>query len=1041
MRCARCDAELSKNTVGGLCAICLLDTALPDEASESDNQFHYDLIEEIGRGGMGVVYRAIQHGSQRQVAVKMILGEQSAVPGMMERFRAEAEAVAALDHPNILPIHETGEYEGRPFYSMKFAGGGSLRERLTAFRYRPRDAAQFVATVARAIHHAHQRGILHRDLKPGNILIDGPEHTPYVTDFGLAKWLGRDRALTVFPTALGTPQYMAPEQAAGASVELTTAADTYSLGVILYEMLAGRPPFAADAPLEILRLAKETAPPRLREIAPDVPADLEIICLKCLAKEPGTRYRSTAALAEDIERLLEGRTILARPATRVERTWRWAKRNPALAGLSIALFTALIAVAVGSSIAAARLHISNQRAVVAEHQAREELRSAALAQARATRLTGRMGQRFDTLAALKKAAAVRPGADLRTEAFAALMLPDFKVERTWADRHASNSPAAFDSMLERYVVEADAGVLSLRRSADQTEIARLPVPEENPRVLYIAPFSADDTRVAARFMNHVVRVYEIPTGRMLFALTDRPVCSTARAIAYDFGFTPDGNELAVGLPEGGVSFHDSTTGAETGRLKASTVPAVIALSPDGRKIALVEKKGTKIESYDRVSGRLEQTLDHPSHIYHVAWRPGLSNQLAAACNDDSLYLWDASTGKQLRVFKGHEGIPPLIAFHPNGKILASTSRDFSVRLWDVETGAAVLNAHVYGEPCLRFSNDGHRLAIGSEGTRLSIARVELDAPCREFFHCAPGDWYSRVSGMTVSADGRLIAISLRNAGFHILATETMTGVSHLEVAPGDSNTGCFSPKSDAFLFSRQQSGLWKAPIRRKENGDTEVGKGELVDPRPGFLVTDVQGEPPLAALYNDKSDKFSLLSLADMAHPIELRVKSTPAGAFITPDLGLAATNDWEGDIKGESDVRLWNAKTGQLVRRLNSGPNNSVRISPSGKYLLACGSGPGAGLWNLPDLTRGPKLETAGDDGWFMPDEKLIGILNNDLLDLVRIADASLIGSFPGDSALSVAFAPNGRKMYTGYGTHFYEWDLVALRRELRANDLDWED
>lgn len=1041
MRCTRCDAELVPGALGGLCPACLLDAAFRDEETEADGSFHYDLIEEIGRGGMGVVFRAIQHGSQRQVAVKMILAEQAATPGMMERFRSEVEAVASLDHPNILPVYETGDTEGTPFYSMKFANGGTLRDVVSKFRTRPREAAAMLAVIARAVHHAHERGILHRDLKPGNILLDGDANTPYVSDFGLAKWLGRDNRLTIAPSALGTPHYISPEQARGTSAELTTATDVYSLGAILYELLSGRPPFIADTPLETLRLVTDAAPAPPRFFEASVPRDLEVICLKCLAKEPEARYRSAAALAEDLEHWLEGRSIAARPSRPPERLLRWARRNPALAGLSIALFAALIAVAVGSTIAAARLRVSNQRALAAEHQAREELRSAALAQARATRLTGRMGQRFDTLAALKKAAAVRPGADLRTEAFAALMLPDLKIERTWEDRHASNSPAAFDSTLELYVVEADAGVLSLRRSADQTEIARLPVPEGNPRVLYIAPFSADNTRVAARFMNHAVRVYEIPTGRMLFALTDRPVCSTARAVAYDFGFTPGGNELAVGLPEGGVSFHDSTTGAETGRLKVSTVPAVIAVSPDGRKIALVEKKGTKIESYDRASGRLEQTLVHPSHIYHVTWRPDLSNQLAAACNDDSLYLWDASTGKQLRVFKGHEGIPPLIAFHPNGKILASTSRDFSVRLWDVETGAALLNAHVYGEPCLRFSNDGHRLAIGSEGTRLSIGRVELEAPCREFFRCDLSDWYSRVSGMTVSPDGRLIAISLRNAGFHILATETMAAVNHLDVAPGDSNTGCFSPKSDAFLFSRQKSGLWKSQIRRKDNGDIEVGKGELVDPRPGFLVTDVQGEPPTAALYNDKSGKFSLLSLADLAHPIELPVKSTPAGAFITPDLGLAATNDWEGDVKGESDVRLWNAKTGRLVQRLNSGPNNSVRISPNGKYLLACGSGPGAGLWNLPDLTRGPKLETAGDDGWFMPDEKLIGILNNDNLDLVRIADGSLIGSFPGDSALSVAFAPNGQKMYTGYGTHFYEWDLISLRRELRANGLDWED
>jgi hypothetical protein len=783
MRCPSCDVELVPGELGGLCPVCLLDAGGPDGEPEASGSFHYDLIEEIGRGGMGVVFRAIQHGSQRPVAVKMILAEQAATPGMMERFRGEVEAVASLDHPNILPVYETGDAEGTPFYSMKFASGGTLRDVASKLRGRPREAAVLMAALARAVHHAHERGILHRDLKPGNILLDGDANTPFVADFGLAKWLGRDNRLTIAPSALGTPHYISPEQAKGTSTELTTATDVYSLGAILYELLSGRPPFVADTPLETLRLVTETAPPPPHSFEASVPRDLEVICLKCLAKEPEARYRSSAALAEDLEHWLEGRSITARPSRPPERLWRWAKRNPALAGLSSALFVALIAVAIGSTIAAGRLRISNQRALAAEHQAREELRSAALAQARATRLTGRMGQRFDTLAALKKAAAVRSGADLRTEAFAALMLPDLKIERTWEDRHASNSPAAFDSTLERYVVEADTGVLSLRWSAKQTEIARLPVPEGNPRVLYIAPFGADDKRVAVRFMNHVVRVYEIPTGRMLFALNDRPACSTAREFAYDFGFTPAGDELAAGLPEGGVSFHDSTTGVETGRLKTSTVPALIALSPDGHKIALVGKKGAKIEIYDRASGRLEQALAHPSHLYHVAWRPGLSNQLAAACNDDSLYLWDTATGQQLRVFKGHEGIPPLIAFHPSGKFLASTSRDFSVRLWNVETGAALLNAHIYGEPCLRFSNDGRRLAIGSEGTRLSIGRLELETPCRVFFHCDPADWYSRVSGMTVSPDGRLIAISLRNAGFHILATETMAVVHHFGVAP------------------------------------------------------------------------------------------------------------------------------------------------------------------------------------------------------------------------------------------------------------------
>ncbi|MEY2505402.1 MAG: eukaryotic-like serine/threonine-protein kinase, partial [Verrucomicrobiota bacterium] len=952
MHCTRCSTELA-NTLGGLCPNCLLQAAVDDD-SPAAGEFRYDLIEEIGRGGMGVVYRAIQHGSQRQVAVKMILTEHAATPGALERFSAEVQAVASLDHPNILPIYETGQTEGRPFYSMKYADGGTLREHIASFSDRPRDAANVIGTVARAVHHAHQRGILHRDLKPGNILLDG-DGTPFVSDFGIAKWLGRDNRLTIGTTALGTPHYMSPEQAAGTSANLTISADVYSLGAILYELLTGQPPFVADTALETLQLLAHASPTPLRNFDASIPRDLDVICLKCLAKEPALRYVSAAALADDLERWREGRTILARTSTPIERSWRWAKRNPALATLSGALIAVLITAAVGSIVAAARLRTSERRAL-------EGLRSASLAQARATRLGGRMGQRFDALAALKRAADVRPGADLRTEALAALMLPDIRLEKTWSDRYASNSPAAFDSTLARYAVESEAGVVTLRLAKDQSEIALLPSPEENPRALYIAPWSADNSKLAVRFANDAVRVYDTREGKMLFELSARPVCSNARAFAYDFGFTPDGAELAVGLPSGGVSFHDARTGRETGRLTVPTVPAIVAISSQG-KIAVVGKKSATIEIYDRISNRLERTLVHPSQLYDVTWRPGSPDQLAASCNDDNLYLWNAGSGQQLRVLQGHEGIPPLLTFHPGGKILASTARDFSVRFWDVETGACLINAHVYGEPSLRFSDDGQRLALGSEGARLSTASVAMETPCREFYRCDLSDWYSRVSGLSISRDGKLLAISLRSNGIHLLSAENGTRIADLPLWPGESKTAVFSTKSDALIYSGQKSGLWKRTLHWRDASSLEIGPPELIDSRPGFLVTDAQGDPPVAALYSESARKFSLVPLANAAQAIDLSVNSQPAGAFLTPDLRFAATNDWEGEVKGESDVRIWNASTGELVRRLESGPNNSVKISPSGQRLIACGAGPGSGLWFLPGLFRGPGLTTAGDD------------------------------------------------------------------------------
>lgn len=1041
MRCATCDAEVDPATLGGLCPVCLFDAAMPDDTREGAGMFRYDLIEEIARGGMGIVYRAVQHGSQRQVAVKMIQAEQAATPGLMERFRAEAEAIASLEHPNILPIYETGETDGRPFYSMKFVAGGTLRERIAQLRGKPREAARLIALTARAVHHAHQRGILHRDLKPGNILLDGAELTPYVADFGIAKWLERDNRLTLEPTALGTPHYIAPEQAAGASATLTTAADVYSLGAIFYELLAGRPPFVGDTALETLRQVAQTPATAPRYFDPSIPADLEVICLKCLSKEPAGRYGSAAALAEDLERWLEGRTIVARPARAPERLWRWARRNPALAAVSAATIGLILTLTIGSTIAAARLRVSNQRAVAAEKRAREELRAASLAEAKATVRSGAMGQRFATLAALQRAAEVRVDADLRTQAFAALMLPDVKIQRTWDDRYASNSPAAFDSVLERYVVEVAAGVLSLRFAKDQKEVASLASPTGNPRVLYVAPFSADDSKIAVRFANDLVRIYDAASGQILFDLPNRPSASTGRAFAYDFGFTPDGQELAVGLPDGGVSFHNAADGRETGRLTAGTIPSAIAVSPDGSKVALVGKQSGRVEIYDRASSRLEQTLSHADLVYHLVWRPGDLNQLATSSRDNKVFLWDAKTGQQLQLLQGHEGIPPLLAFHPSGKILASTSRDFSVRFWDVESGACILNAHgIYGEPAMRFSRDGRSVALGSEGTRLSTAQFAFDAPCREFFRCNSGDWYSRVSGMSINPDGKLLAITLRSFGVHLFSTETGKRVDQIPLWPGESKTAVFTPDKSGLLVSGEKAGLWNYPLGHLDNGSLPIHEPRQIDGRSGFLVSDAKGAPPVAALANAKGHEFSIVPLAEAKTPVNLPVKTVPATAHLSPDGQLVATDDWEGDIKEESDVRVWNAKSGELVRRLGAGSNNSVRISPSGKLLIACGPGPAAGIWRLPELTRIENFKPVGEDAWFVPGDRFLGSLNQGLLDIIRISDGSLIGSFPGDAALSVTFHPEGGKMFLGTASRFYEWDLAATQAELNAIGLGWE-
>jgi tRNA A-37 threonylcarbamoyl transferase component Bud32 len=303
----------------------------------------YELLEVIARGGMGVVYKARQVSLNRLVALKMILKGELATERDVARFRAEAEAAANLDHPHIVSIYEVGEHDGQQYYAMRYIEGTSLTRRPRADA---RTEAGLIATVARAVHYAHQHGILHRDVKPSNILVDSAG-TPFVTDFGLAKRVDADGSLTESGALVGTPRYMAPEQAAGRK-DLTVAADIYSLGVVLYERLTGQTPFTGETPLELLRQVREMEPARPSSLSPGLDRDLETVCLKCLEKDPAKRYASAEALADDLERWLRGEPIQARPTSTWERAVKWVKREPAVAALGS--ISAVISLAAGAAM-------------------------------------------------------------------------------------------------------------------------------------------------------------------------------------------------------------------------------------------------------------------------------------------------------------------------------------------------------------------------------------------------------------------------------------------------------------------------------------------------------------------------------------------------------------------------------------------------------------------------------------------------------------------------------------------------------------------
>src|SRR5437667_8230501 len=356
--CPKCGAEIPADAPEGGCPGCLLESGLRLLASEDEDAptvapkqqrttserlveilgelGDYELLEEVGRGGQGVVFRARQKSLNRTVALKVIRLGQWASKAHLKRFRREAEAAASLDHPSIVPIYEVGEREGACYFSMKFVEGGQLDEVVKRAPMSIRQAVELIAKVARTVHYAHEHGILHRDIKPGHILLD-TKGEPQLTDFGLARLVESESTVTRTLEVLGTPSYMAPEQAVGNNAQLTSAIDVYGLGAVLYQLLTGHPPFAGGTTYETIKLLLDTEPRQPRLLNPKIDRDLSTICLKCLEKDPQHRYLSALALAEDLERWLKHERIRARRTGLVTRGRKWVRRNPSIAVLAASL--------------------------------------------------------------------------------------------------------------------------------------------------------------------------------------------------------------------------------------------------------------------------------------------------------------------------------------------------------------------------------------------------------------------------------------------------------------------------------------------------------------------------------------------------------------------------------------------------------------------------------------------------------------------------------------------------------------------------------
>ena len=592
--CQKCGAPLRTNTPGGHCPRCLLQLASPagasgDKATDPElpdslaaelldpaqvRHFgDYELIEEIARGGMGIVYRAHQRSLNRPVAVKMILAGQLATPESVQRFRLEAEAAANLHHPHIVPIYEIGEHETQHYFAMKFVEGGDLAQAMSrislravpvnqrsARRQRQREIVALMMKVGDALSYAHQRGVLHRDLKPSNILMDAAGE-PHLTDFGLAKLADRASGLTVASAVLGSPAYMAPEQAAGKVAELTTAADIYGLGAVLYELLTGRPPFTGESPMEILRKVMDEEPVRVAKRVPDVDRDLETICHRCLESHPARRYRSARAFCEELERFCRDEPIEARPVGPAERLRRWCRRRPAVAGLGAAAIAVALVGLAGVLWQWRRAEISRRETQAANTNLLHTL----------DHLEWRS---IDTMVAQ----------DYAGRAVAHLADRLRRAPGSW-------QAATFaQSVLEQRAFAMPAGPEVVLTNALATA----------PPVL-----SPDGTRLALATREPRLRVLDVASSRDIYAV------SLPAGDVVSLAFHPDGSSLAVGTGAGTITFFDAASGQPIARLTTPATPLrEVVFSRDAQVFAVAG--GNIVQHWrspDALAGRAPRRLE------------------------------------------------------------------------------------------------------------------------------------------------------------------------------------------------------------------------------------------------------------------------------------------------------------------------------------------------------------------------------------------------------------------------------------------------